>query len=351
MARFNEISIEKRAQIVILRQTNLSYRKIAGMIGVSIKGVHTVLKRYAETQSNADRKRSGRPRKTTRRDDTFIQTTSKRDRFKTAPDIRAEANAFLPQPISITTVRRRLKEAGLNGRVAKRKPLLRAVNKQKRLEFAKKHRNWTIDQWKSVLWTDESKFEIFGSRRRQYVRRKVGQRLDQRCIMPTVKFGGGSIMVWGAFSFDGVGELVKIDGIMNKQSYHRILQNVAIPSGIGLIGYGFVFQQDNDPKHTSRLCRNYLESKENEGVLEIMSWPPQSPDLNPIELLWDELDRQVRDLRPTNQKHLWDILKRCWDNLKSETLQKLVERLPRICAAIISAKGGHIDENLPRTQS
>lgn len=146
MARFNEISIEKRAQIVILRQTNLSYRKIAGMIGVSIKGVHTVLKRYAETQSNADRKRSGRPRKTTRRDDTFIQTTSKRDRFKTAPDIRAEANAFLPQPISITTVRRRLKEAGLNGRVAKRKPLLRAVNKQKHLEFAKKHRNWTIDQ-------------------------------------------------------------------------------------------------------------------------------------------------------------------------------------------------------------
>lgn len=106
----------------------------------------------------------------------------------------------------------------------------------------------------------------------------------------------------------------------------------------------FVFQQDNDPKHTSHLCRNYLQSKEREGVLQFMDWPPQSPDLNPIELLWEEMDRQVRRHRPTSKPHLWNILKDCWENLDVEILHKLVRRLPRICSAIIVAKGGHIDE-------
>lgn len=351
MAKFKEISLEKRAQIVILRKTGLKHREIADTVGVSKTGLATALARYEETKSNTNKKRCGRPRKTTKNDDQYIQMISTRNRFKTAPDIRAEVNNCLPQPISVSTVRNRLREKGLNGHVALRKPLLRPINKRKRSAFAKKYQNWTVDQWKSVLWTDESKFEIFGTHRRQYVRRKVGERFNPTCILPTVKHGGGSVMVWGSFSYDGVGELVKIDGIMKKESYHRILQNSAIPSGIGLIGYGFVFQQDNDPKHTSRMCRNYLESKEREGVLEIMGWPPQSPDLNPIELLWEELDRQVREHRPTNQKHLWEILKRCWDNLKNETLQKLVERLPRICAAIISAKGGHFDEKCLNTKT
>ena len=89
---------------------------------------------------------------------------------------------------------------------------------------------------------------------------------------------------------------------------------------------------------------NYLRSKEEEGVLEIMDWPPQSPDINPIELLWEELDRQVKNMRATNEQQLFDNLKMAWENLATEKLQKLVERLPRICAAIIKARGGHIDE-------
>ena len=78
-----------------------------------------------------------------------------------------------------------------------KKKVLRQVNKQKRLKFAQEHVDWTIDPWKSVLWTDESKFELFGSHRRQYVRRKVYERFKPDCIVPTVKHGGGSVMVWG----------------------------------------------------------------------------------------------------------------------------------------------------------
>lgn len=151
-------------------------------------------------------------------------------------------------------------------------------------------------------------------------------------------------MVWGCFSFDGVGELIKIDGIMRKEHYHRILQRNAILSGIGLIGYGFIFQQDNDPKHTSNLCQNFLKSKEEEGILEFMNWPPQSPDTNPIEKLWDELDREVRKMRPTSKPHLSECLQCAWNNIGMEKLQNLVKRMPRICKAISKARGGHIDE-------
>lgn len=195
------------------------------------------------------------------------------------------------------------------------------------------------------MFTDESKFEIFNKRRRQYVRRLVGERMINQCVIPTVKHGGGSVLVWGCFAGDKVGDIVKIDGIMDKKVYHNILQRHAFPCGKRLVGRGFVFQQDNDPKHTSKFCRDCIAAKEKQKELGYMEWPPQSPDCNPIELLWDELDRQVRKLQPTNTKQLWTFLQNCWNQITAEFLHKLIERMPRICAAVIRAKGGYFEES------
>lgn len=344
MAKYKQISKEKRAQIQILHEAGHSHRKIANLVGVSKYGVQQSLRRFAETKTFDDRKRSGRPKKTSKLIDRLILVTSKRDRFKTAPEIAAEVNKIAPQKISNTTVKRRLNSNGMWGRVAIKKPLLRPVNKLKRLEFALKHKDWTIEQWKNVFWTDESKFELFGNKRRQYVRRKVGESHLQQCVAPSFKYGGGSVMVWGGFSYDGVGELVKIDGKMDQNYYHRLLSQHIIPSGLSLLGNGFIFQQDNDPKHTSKLCQNYLLSKQSEGILKVMEWPPQSPDVNPIELLWDELDRQIRQMHITSKKTMWECLNRAWNNFAKETLQNLVHRMPRICAAIIKSRGGYFNE-------
>ena len=70
-----------------------------------------------------------------------------------------------------------------------------------------------------------------------------------------------------------------------------------------------------------------------------------TPDLNPIELLWKELDRRVRDLKPTSLLCLWDCLNEAWNNIPPQTLQKLIERMPKLCAAVMKAKGGHFQEN------
>src|SRR4029434_1826942 len=86
---------------------------------------------------------------------------------------------------------------------------------------------------------------------------------------------------------------VKIDGIMDKKVYHNILVRHRIPSGSRLIGPGFLFQEDNDPKHSSNYCQNYLRQKESAGTLKMMDWPPQSTDLNPIEQIWGELENKL----------------------------------------------------------
>src|SRR4029434_2105392 len=110
------------------------------------------------------------------------------------------------------------------GRVAKKKPYLRRANKKKILIWAKEHRHWTEEDWKIVLWTDESKFEVFGSHRRTFVRRRIGEKMLEECLPPSVKHGGGNVMVWGCFGAGEVGDLYKVKGILNKEGYHSILQ-------------------------------------------------------------------------------------------------------------------------------
>jgi hypothetical protein len=92
--------------------------------------------------------------------------------------------------------------------------------------------------------------------------------------------------VLGCFPGDTVSDLFRIQGTLNQHGYHSILQRYAVPSGLRLVGLSFVFQQDSDTKHTSRLCKGYLTKKESDGMLHQMTWPPQShkPQSN-----WDGL--------------------------------------------------------------
>lgn len=185
-----------------------------------------------------------------------------------------------------STIRKFLLEWGIRGRVSAKKPLLRKQNVAKRLAFAKIHVNWANEQWSQVLFSDESKFEIFGNQRRLFIRRFEGERYTKYCLQQTVKHGGGSIMIWGAISTKGALPLQLIEGKMDiwvilcqprsslphtpliystnfryYHVYHQILIRHVLPGGKRLLVRGFTFQEENNPKHASQLCRGYSDSK------------------------------------------------------------------------------------------
>ena len=150
-------------------------------------------------------------------------------------------------------MRKVLVSLGFFGRVCVKKPLLRAINKVKRLDWARQYKNWRVEQWHRVLWTDEKKFELFNSKRRQYCRRKAGEALREDTIQGTVKDGGGGVLFWGCFGNSQIGDLKKNTGTMNKDIYHQVLVHHAFPSASKIIpdGQTWYFMQDNDPKQTS----------------------------------------------------------------------------------------------------
>jgi hypothetical protein len=154
-----------------------------------------------------------------------------RNRRATLSVLTEDFNSSRNIPVSQSAINHFLHSWGRIGRVACRKPLLSARNIIKRLRFAKKHVKWSKKKWKKVLFTDESKFELFGNNRKTFVRRMKNERFIKEYITPTMKHGGGSVMVWGGICANGVTQLKRIEGIMDKTVYHTILVRRALPEG------------------------------------------------------------------------------------------------------------------------
>ena len=174
MARKRELSSQTQQSILVLRNEGYSMRDIAKKLKIFYNGVYYFLQRTAQTGSNQNRKKSGRPRWTTMQEDTYIRVSSLRNGCLTGPQLAASLNGTRKTLVSTSTVKRWLWDAGLLGRVAKKKPYLRLANKRKRLRWAKEHRHWTEEDWKKVL---SVKFEVFGSHRRTFVRRRASEKM------------------------------------------------------------------------------------------------------------------------------------------------------------------------------
>uniref|UniRef100_A0AAZ3RDC3 Tc1-like transposase DDE domain-containing protein n=1 Tax=Oncorhynchus tshawytscha TaxID=74940 RepID=A0AAZ3RDC3_ONCTS len=149
-----------------------------------------------------------------------------------------------------------------------------------------------------ILWSDETKIELFGLNAKHHIWRKSG-------TIPTVKHGGGSIMLWGCFSAAGTGSLVRIEGKMNGAKYREILLQNAEDFRLG---QSFTFQQDNNPKHTAKTMQEWLWEKS----LNFVEWPSQSPDLNPIEDISRDLKIAVQRWSPSNLTELERICREEW---------------------------------------
>ncbi|KAI4884115.1 hypothetical protein NFI96_032765 [Prochilodus magdalenae] len=155
---------------------------------------------------------------------------------------------------------KKLDKNGLHGRVPGRNPLLSKKNIKGRLNFARKHLDDPQDFWENTLWTDETKVEHFGRCVSHYIWRKSNTAFQKENITPTVKYGGGSVMVWGCFAASGPGRLAVINGTMNSTVYQKILKENVRPSVHDLkLKHTWILQQDNDSKHTSKPTSEWLK--------------------------------------------------------------------------------------------
>ena len=190
---------------------------------------------------------------------------------------------------------------------------------------------------KSIIFSDECKFNLLYSDGKHSVWRKPGTGLHSKNICPTLKFGGGSVMVWACFSYHGVGKLVFIDGIMDAVKYVTILsENLELSaSKMGLNEY--IFQQDNDPKRTSKLAKQFFANKN----INLLERPSQSPDLNPIENLWSIIKGKVAEKCCDNVQSLKVEILRVWNETSIELTQKLSLSFKKRACAVYKAGGAH----------
>ena len=315
--------------------TLCSLREIGRVVGCSEKAVRNALELYRETGQLRDRVRSGRPRKTDPNMDRVIHRLPLFDRKLTAVDIWRQISMKYGDRLSVQTIKRRLWAAGLYGRIARRKPLVSRKNRLARIEFAKEHMAWTTADWAKVLWSDESKFNRLGSDGRQYVRRRKGEEFSQKCTEMTLKGGGGSVMVWGCFSRSGPGPICRVEGIMRADDYKKILAEHMVPFSEEHMPLTWQFQHDNDPKHKAKKVVEYLLTEN----ISVMKWPAQSPDLNPIENLWNAIDRVIKCQKPSTLHELFDCIQQNWMQLSPEYCAKLVDSMHDRCKAVLKNFG------------
>jgi hypothetical protein len=164
------------------------------------------------------------------------------------------------QTLHPNTVHCHLKKVGMKAVVKSKHPLLSAKHRKARLDFAYAHKDWTLEDWKQVIWSDETKINRLGSDGCKWPWKMAGEGLSDRLVEGTVKFGGGSLMLWGCMTWNGVGYATKIDGRMDGDLYLQILKDELQDSleFYDLNPSDVIFQQDNDPKHTCKKVKEWL---------------------------------------------------------------------------------------------
>jgi len=148
-------------------------------------------------------------------------------------------------------------------------------------------------------------------------------------------------MVWGCITAHGVGYLTKIEGGLDAELYCQILEQDLMETinYYGMEKTSTIFQQDNDPKHTSKKAMKCL----NDLNMAVLEWPPQSPDLNPIEQVWGILKRKLGAYHSTpNSIHeLWCRIECEWNKISREECVTLIDSMPSRIQSVLKAKGGY----------
>ena len=271
--------------------------------------------RFQQTVGVADQCRPGRPRVTNLQTDNVITLTHLRCRFQTATSSARQYG------ISKQTVFRRLRQA--RQPIQPRRPYVGQV--------------LTARHWARVLFSDESRLNLTHHDGRIRAFRRRGERFADNCLIERYWFGGGSVMVWGGIMGRRKTNLIIVQGNLNAQGYiNQILQPETVPF---LQRHGpAILMHDNARPHVARTCQQFI----NKNNVNVLPWPAVSPDMNPIEHIWDYLGRKVRARGNIhNLRDLENTLIQEWNNIPNVVIRRYVRSMRGRLAACINSWGGH----------
>jgi transposase len=332
----HKLSTSTVDQVLSLLDKGFSHPAIHSQTGVSLGSISNIRSKYCP---DLPRAQGGCPSKlspSTRHHAIRLVTNGKGSTAAQAAKVLSQA---LEEPIASHTVSHALRREGLKAVRKKKRPALKPQHKKARMHFAEHHLHWTVDDWKRVIFSDETKINRLGSDGIKWAWKKPGEGLSEHLVEPTVKFGGGSLMMWGCMLWEGVGYATRIEGNMDGKLYASILEDELqqtmeyykkTPEDV-------IFQQDNDSKHTSKDARNWFEDHN----LKVLIWPANSPDINPIEHLWNYLKQRLGEYPnpPNGILELWERVETEWEKIPVEMCQRLISSMPDRIRAVYKAKG------------
>jgi transposase len=290
------LTIPERWQAVGMHSGGFSHRRVADHFRVNHSIIVRLVQRFRQTENVTDRPRAGRSRKMTPREDRLTSRRSRQRPLSTAVAFRG--NLALGGHIRSRTVIRSLHHQGMRARRPIKRPQLTLRHRHARFNWSHDHLGWTIRTCGRVHWSDESRFLLRPTDGRAKVWRQRNTSFQDNHILGTTAFGGWGVTVWGCFSFDCKLDLYVLDGNLTGQKYcDNVLARRVVPHFDNhALADRSMFMDDNARPHRARI----VHVLQQEAVQTIL-WPAMSPDMNPIEHVWDFIGRKINQRNPKCQ--------------------------------------------------